>query len=235
MSKASDLAYRHIRDAILEGSLAPGEPLREEPLAEICGLSRTPVREALRRLEVEGFVRRTDSQRSFVADWSFDDIEEAFILRGMLEGHAAARAALRIDEESLAALAEHNRAIGEGADSASVAITNFVDHNREFHRIVLHSAGSARLTAVLGGIIEQPIVLRTARRYDRDEILRSLAEHEELLLAFRRRDPDWAQAVMVAHIRRAFHTYRDAFFNAPPRVAPSRSAGPRPVRSAVGG
>lgn len=213
MSRAADLAYRHIRGAILDGSLAPGAPLREEHLAESSGVSRTPVRDALRRLEVEGFVSRSDSQRSFVADWSFDDIEESFLLRGMLEGHAAARAAARIDEAALHALAAHNEKIRAAGRRNPIDVDSFLDHNREFHRIVLQSAGSPRLTGLLGAIIEQPIVLRTARGYDRDQIVRSHDEHDELILAFQRRDPDWARAVMTAHIRRAFHTYRDAFLN----------------------
>lgn len=221
MSKATDLAYQHIRGAILDGSLAPGAPLREEHLAESSGVSRTPVRDALRRLEAEGFVRRSDSQRSFVADWSFDDIEEAFLLRAMLEGHAAARAAARIDAAALSALAGHNEKIGAAGRRAPIDVDSFLDHNREFHRIVLQSAGSPRLSGLLGAIIEQPIVLRTARGYDREQILRSQDEHDELILAFRRRDAEWARAVMTAHIRRAFHTYHDAFL----RSARARGGG----------
>ncbi len=217
MSKASELAYRHIRGAILEGELAPGEQLREEQLAEATGVSRTPVREALRRLEAEHYVRRTGSQRTFVTDWSIDEIEEAFALRGMLEGHAAARASRRITTEDIESLTLHNEAIGRAANGKSIDPVTFIEHNREFHSIVLRTAGSARLTALLGTIIEQPIVLRTARRYDRDQILRSFAEHEELILSFRRRDPAWAEAVMKAHICRAFHAYRDAFEAALPR------------------
>ncbi len=216
MSKAANQAYRHIRGAILDGSLEPGAPLREEHLAESCGVSRTPVREALRRLEVEGFVRRNGAKRSFVADWSLEDIEEAFLLRAMLEGHAAVRAASRIGESELAALAQHNQAIHAAAQVAPIDVETFLDHNREFHRIILAAAASPRLTVVLGTTIEQPIVLRTARNYGRDQILRSFAEHEELILAFRRRDPEWARSVMTAHIRRAFHAYRDAFLAAPP-------------------
>ncbi len=224
MSKASDHAYRHIRGAILEGILAPGEQLREEQLAESSGVSRTPVREALRRLETEHFVRRTDSQRTFVTDWSMDEIEEAFALRGMLEGHAAARASCRIAAEDIDRLASHNQSIRTAAESQPINPGVFLEHHREFHAIILQAAGSDRLTALLGTIIEQPIVLRTARRYDRDQVLRSFAEHEELILAFRRHDADWAEAVMKAHIRRAFHAYRDAFLNALVRDGTSEAA-----------
>lgn len=214
MSKASELAYRHIRNAILEGELPPGAQLREEQLAESSGVSRTPVREALRRLETEHFVRRTESQRTFVTDWSIDEIEEAFVLRGMLEGHAASRAAQRIGEVELERLAGHNCGIKAAADARPIDAAAFLEHNREFHAIILSAAGSDRLSALLATIIEQPIVARTARRYDRSQILRSFTEHEELILAFRRRDPAWAGAVMTAHIRRASHAYRDAFMTA---------------------
>lgn len=221
MSKASDIAYRHIRGAILEGALAPGEQLREEQLAEACGVSRTPVREALRRLESEHYVRRTDSQRTFVTDWSMDEIAEAFALRGMLESHAAARAALGVTDEQIEQLANHNRNIEAAAGAEPLDSLAFVEHNRHFHAIVLQAAGSQRLTALLATIIEQPIVLRTARRYDRTQILRSVGEHDELILAFRRRDAVWAEAVMKAHIRRAFHAYRDAFLQA---LQPNRTS-----------
>ena len=211
MSKASDHAYAHIRSEILSGALGPGEQVREEPLAEACGVSRTPVREALRRLEAEHLVRRSDSQRTFVADWSFDEVEEGFVLRAMLEGHAAARAAIRIEDAEIDRMDGHNRVIERAICPPAFDISAFLDHNRAFHALVLEAAASQRLAGLLGGIVEQPIVLRTARQYDRDQVLRSLAEHDELVLAFRRRDPDWARAVMTAHIRRAFHAYSDAF------------------------
>ena len=96
MSKASERAYAEIRGLILSGDAPPGSSLTEEALADICGVSRTPVREALRRLEAELYVVRSDSQRLYVADWNSEDLAEMFTLRAMLEAHAAARAASRI-------------------------------------------------------------------------------------------------------------------------------------------
>lgn len=206
-SKASDRAYQFIREEILSGSLPAGEQVREEQLAAACGVSRTPVREAMRRLEAERFLRRTDSQRTYVNEWTLDEIEEGFALRGMLEGRAAYRAASRITEADIARLHGHNRSIERVLQAGGADVQSFLDHNRAFHAIVLEAAGSANLAQVLAGIVEQPIVARTARQYDVPQISRSVAEHDELVLAFRHRDPDWAQAVMTAHIRRAFHAY----------------------------
>ncbi len=119
MSRASDRAYDGIRGMIISGELAAGAPLGEEALAERCGVSRTPVREALRRLEGEMLVRRTESQRSFVADWSLDDIEDVFELRGILESRAARRAAERMDRNALQRLRVSNDAIGRCGQSQS--------------------------------------------------------------------------------------------------------------------
>lgn len=209
MSRAAERAYSEIRTQILVGALPPGAPLREEHLAERCGVSRTPIRDALRRLEAELFVIRSDSQRTFVADWSREDVEEMFTLRGMIESHAAARAAVRIADLQIDALAKLNDAIAN-AIGPKPDISAFLDHNREFHRIVIETAASPRLSATLATLVEQPVVRRTAQSYGRDQLERSMGEHDQLIAAFRARDADWARAVMHGHIRRAFHSFAQA-------------------------
>jgi DNA-binding GntR family transcriptional regulator len=211
MSRASDHAYAAIRAMILSGQLTPGAQLSEEGLAEACGVSRTPVREALRRLESELFIRRSESQRSFVAEWSLDDLAEAFDLRAMLEGQAAKRAAERIEPLQLEQLKAHNRRILEAISAKEPDVAGFLEHNRLFHMIILDAARSPRLASMLGLLIEQAVVWRTAQSYDRDNLQRSHHEHEELLAAFARGDGDWSAAIMTAHIRRAFHAYADAY------------------------
>ena len=210
MSRASDRAYATIREMIISGELAPGDQLGEEALAERCGVSRTPVREALRRLEADMLVRRSESQRSFVSDWSLDDIEDVFELRAMLEAHAARRAAERIDERTLGEMRECNAAIGRAISLAPPDIEVFLERNRAFHAIILRLAASPRLSSLIGTLIEQPVVWRTAHQYGREELRRSHGEHDELLAAFARRDGAWAESIMAGHIRRAFHAYADA-------------------------
>lgn len=207
MSRAADRAYAAIRERIVLGDVAPGAPLREEQLAEECGVSRTPVRDALRRLEAELFVVRSETQRSYVADWSSEDIDELFALRGMLEAHAAARAATRLTETALGELQNVNAVITSVVEQASPDIAAFLDGNRRFHRLIVEGAQSPRLAAALALLIEQPVIRRTAMRYDRAQLAQSAREHEELLQAFVARDPAWAAAVMTGHIRRAFHVF----------------------------
>ena len=210
MSRAADRAYEGIRGMILSGELSAGSQLGEEAIAEMFGVSRTPVRDALRRLEGELLVKRNDSQRSFVADWSLGDVADAFELRGMLESRAASRAAERMDDAALQRLRDCNQAILQAVQADPPDITGFLEGNREFHAIILEVADSRRLAALLGGLIEQPVVWRTAHHYSRAALRRSHGDHDELLAAFARHDGAWAGAVMAGHIRRAFHAYSDA-------------------------
>lgn len=207
MSRASDKAYSEIRSLILSGDVKPGAPLREEQLAELCGVSRTPVRDALRRLEAELYVVRSETKRAFVADWSRADVEDMFALRAMLEAHAASRAAARMSPDRLAELEGYQREIELAVGRPSPDVATFLDRNRDFHAAIIATAESPRLTALLATLVEQPIVRRTAMHYGKRELAQSAAEHRELLQAFTARDPDWAHALMSAHIRRALHAF----------------------------
>jgi DNA-binding GntR family transcriptional regulator len=220
MSRASDHAYREIRHLILSGDAVPGSPLKEEHLAVLCGVSRTPVRDALRRLEAELYVARSDTQRAFVADWTHEDVDEMFVLRGMLEAHAAARAATRFDAEALDALRDRNTQLEAAIKGDRPDIGAFLDHNRAFHQIIVETASSPRLAATLGALVEQPVVRRTAMQYGQAQLTQSAREHRELIQAFAARDSDWARAVMTGHIRRAFHAFSDAA--PPPDGIPAR-------------
>ena len=209
-ASAADRAYAEIRGLILAGDASPGTPLREEALADIVGVSRTPIRDALRRLEVELYAVRTPGGRLVVADWDSDDVAEIFALRAMLEGHAAARAARRVTPAQLAELRQCNAAIEAAVALPQPDIARFLAENRRFHDIILSASASARLSTMLAGLVEQPIVRRTATRYDRADLARSAHEHGQLIQAFAAHDEDWARAVMTAHIRRALHAFQDA-------------------------
>lgn len=207
MSRASDRAYAAIRAHLLGGQVKAGEQLTEDQLAQITGVSRTPVRDAVRRLENELLLVRSDTKRLFVADWSRDDIEELFTLRQMLECHAAERAAQRLSREQIAALEQINGELTAAVEGPSPDIARFLDANRAFHEVIVEAAESPRLGQLLARLVEAPVVLRTARTYSQDDLRQSARDHDELVAAFAARDPDWARAVMGSHLRRAFHTF----------------------------
>ncbi|MEY4256091.1 MAG: hypothetical protein RLZZ141_1318, partial [Pseudomonadota bacterium] len=212
MSTASARAYDLIRSLILEGRFAPGERLKEEELTDLCGVSRTPVREGLRRLAIEGLVVVTPHQGAQVAAIGDGELEEIYALRAMIEGHAAGRAALLIAEQDIAklkALASEMEAAVRDANRHEVGAAElnarFTPANSEFHRIILDAAMSPRLAAMASLVVEIPLILRTLARYSEEELMRSLQHHRELIAAFEARDEDWARSVMRSHVLAASH------------------------------
>ncbi len=216
MNTASDRAYAEIRSLILSGDASPGTALREEALADIVGVSRTPVREALKRLEAEHYAIRTPGGRLVVAALDVDDITEIFTLRAMLEGHAAARAARRLGAAALADLRASNAALTDAVARDEPDVAQFLARNRAFHDVIIAAAASPRLVSMLASLVEQPIVRRTAIHYARADLERSAHEHDLLIQAFAARDPEWARSVMAAHIHRALHAFRAAMPSAQP-------------------
>lgn len=204
---ASETAYQKIRTFILQGEAMPGMQLTEEKLAEISGVSRTPVRDAVRRLENEMLVVRSASKRLSVADWSDGEVDEMFTLRGMLEAHAAARAAGRIDGEALDALRAINKELKDAIRQSPPDITSFLEANRRFHDLILECAQSPRLSKLMPALVEQPVVRQTAHQYSKTQLNQSSVDHDELISAFVAKDADWAKSVMTSHIRRAFHSF----------------------------
>lgn len=207
MANATERAYEQIKSAIVRGALPPGSQIKEEEIAAICGVSRTPVRDALRRLEAEMFIERSESQRSFVSQWTDGDISELFTLRAMLESYAAGRAARNMTSLILAQLKATSQRIAAAIDRSPPDTDAFVRENDIFHKLIIEAAASDRLAGMIGRLVLMPVVHQTAQRYGEAQLRRSLSEHDEIIAAFENGDSEWASAVMTAHIRRAYHTH----------------------------
>ncbi len=194
-----------IRAGILSGQFQPGARLKEEELTDLCEVSRTPVREALRRLAVEGLVSVTPNAGAQVNIITPAELEEIYVLRAMLESHAAERAARHLTPEAierLKALAgEMERTVLEPPE---IINRDFAPANSEFHKIILDAAMSPRLSAMASLVVELPLILRTLSRYSDEDRRRSMAHHRELIEAFCAKDGAWAAAVMKSHIHSAF-------------------------------
>lgn len=201
MSNAAERAYQTIRQRIMDGSFPPGSPLREEMLAADIGVSRTPVRDALRRLLADGLVESERNYGTFVAEITGDDLNEVYQLRAMLEGFAARRAAQRIKPEDLAELrrlADAMEAI-ETPDEAGTA--RFSALNRDFHMTIVRAAGSRRLEGMMGWVVQVPLVLlKQYRMQEWINIGRSNRQHREIIEALAARNAEWAGLMMGAHL-----------------------------------
>lgn len=209
MSNASDRAYNEVRGKILDGTLEPGSQVIEEEIASSCGISRTPVREAIRRLEGEKLIER-DRQRSYVRVWSEDAMRDVFALRLMLEPYIAQRVAAMIDDARLEVLRQTSAIYSWEISREIMDISNVVDQNNRFHQTLLDVTGSDVLEMTVERLVAVPIVPQTLRRYSKPQLRRSLQDHNEMIAAFEARDPAWAHSIMTEHIHRA----RRAFFAA---------------------
>ncbi|MFG1623097.1 GntR family transcriptional regulator [Kribbella sp. NPDC049227] len=205
---AADEAYRLIREQILTGRRDGGEWLREGELADAFGVSRTPIREALRRLTAEGLVRYERNRGVQVQVWSVRDLDEIFSLRSVLEpwGCRLAATSGRADLTMLAELADAMDRIAP--DGLPTDVDRLTELNNRFHRAILEAADNTRLTAVISSIVQVPLVWRTFTRYSPEALRRSLAHHHELVAALTAADPDWAESVMRGHVRAAWNTLR---------------------------
>jgi DNA-binding GntR family transcriptional regulator len=200
--RSAEDAYRAIRDQILRGERAGGEWLREGDLAASLGVSRTPVREALRRLDAEGLVRHERNRGVQVASWSIHDLDEIFGLRSVLEpwGSALAATSGLADLDQLRELADAMDAAARGRRPDLDEITRL---NNQFHRAILTASGHGRLTQLVSSVVEVPLVWRTFSHYSPEAMRRSLAHHHEIVDALAAQDAAWAESVMRSHVRAA--------------------------------
>jgi DNA-binding GntR family transcriptional regulator len=204
LAQATERAYRDIRAGILGGRHEPGSRLREEELARRIGVSRTPVREALRRLTADGLVEVSANRGAQVVSYSEDDLAEIFDLRALLESHAHARAAELIEDSAIAHLSELADAMEElGTSEDPAARERIAERNREFHGTIIQASGSPRLIALLQQVIQVPLVHRTFHRYTPEALARSFHHHREIVAALAARDGAWAGAVMRSHVHAA--------------------------------
>jgi len=202
VTRLADRAYEDIRRRILDGALKPGERLGEEQLATLTATSRTPVREALRRLAGEGLVVTGTNGRSRVAEFEPFEADAVFEIRVRLEGFAAELAAVRIGEaaiERLQSICNEIEALGRKVSRRT--LTQFLILNNAFHRIVIEEAGSRQLAAAVASALAIPLPLLKHYVWKAPvDIGRSNDQHRELIEAFRRHNPRWAGACMAAHI-----------------------------------
>jgi DNA-binding GntR family transcriptional regulator len=202
-STAGGRAYDFIRSSIIDGTFSPGSRLKEEELTQLCGLSRTPVREALRRLASEGLVVTTPNAGAQVISISSEELKEIYQLRAMVEGYAAEHAARNITPEAIDRL----RVLAASMERATQGHQedNFLPSNAEFHRIIMDAAHSPRLQGMSAFVIEAPLAVRTLRRYSPEDLARSMRHHRELIEALEAGDGAWAASVMKSHVFAAYH------------------------------
>ena len=192
-----------LRALILTGEYGPDERLIEEQLAERLGVSRTPVRQALTMLEAEGLVEITPNRGATVCSFSIEDVWDIYDLRAVLEGHAARRAAGRIERRELERLRELAREM-EGLpgqfDDHEEEIRALVALNQEFHGTIVEASRNRRLERLINRTVEIPLMFKAFYWYALHERTISNHYHRQILEALENGDADRAEIIMREHV-----------------------------------
>jgi DNA-binding GntR family transcriptional regulator len=196
-----DIVFDSLKEAIIEGHLKPGERLMEVQLAEKLGVSRTPVREAIRKLELEGLVVMIPRKGAYVADVSLKDIMNVLEIRASLEGLAASLAAERMTEEELEELQIKANEFNEALRNNDVDM--MIEKDTEIHDLIFKSTRNDRLISIAEGLREQIQRFRVTyiTEYNKSEEL--IEEHSKILEALKNRDVEKARIYAQEHIENA--------------------------------
>lgn len=216
-----EIVFETLREAIINGTLKPGERLMEVQLAEDMGVSRTPVREAIRKLELDGFVLMVPRKGAYVAGISTKEIADVFEVRAALEALAAGLAAERITEEELGDL--HRLMVEVNISSEAGDLERVVRSDTDFHDLIFKASRNNRLVQIINKLREQIQRFRSTSLSYPGRIKETIEEHKKLLGAISDRNIELARNVAREHIENAENSMLEAlrghpeFLEEPPR------------------
>ena len=201
--------FQKVREDILSGVYKEHEELRETVLSKKLGVSRTPVREALRQLELEGLVTMIPNKGAYVTGISQKDVYDIYRIRSVLEGLCARWATEHITEEQIEGLEEiillsefHLERSGEQAGQVT-------ELDGKFHKVLYEASNSRILEHVLSDFHKYVKMARTLSVEEQDRAVKSVEEHREILEAIRNKDAGRAEALADRHIRKAMENLRN--------------------------
>lgn len=193
-----DVVFNTLRQAILTGELKPGERLMEIQLANRLGVSRTPVREAIRKLELEGLVLMIPRKGAVVAEITIKDLEDVLEVRGALEVLAVQNACENITDEQLQEL----KIAGTNFKHALMGadLVECVQADIRFHEIIYGATNNRRLIQLLSNLREQMYRYRMEYLKDKRMYKTLVDEHEAIRKALKKHDPEKAGNAVRVHI-----------------------------------
>lgn len=203
-----EVVCESLREAIRKGVLKPGERIMEIQLAEELGVSRTPVREAIRKLELEGYVIMMPRRGTYVATMSIRDINEIFEIRSSLESLSNGLAAERITDEELEHL--QRLLVVIGGYIAEGNIDKIVETDIEFHDVIYHAARNSRLVGVISNLRDQLTRFRTLSMSYPGRLEATMDEHRAIVEAIAHGDVKAARKAAERHMENSERTLLEA-------------------------
>lgn len=194
-----DIVFETLREAIMNGNLKPGERLMEVQLAQKLGVSRTPVREAIRKLELEGIITMIPRKGAYVAEVSLKDISEVLEVRAALEGLAAGLAAEKMLDSEIELLKEKASEFEEAAQE--MKREDLIQLDVQIHEIIFKSTNNHALMNLVDGLREQVQRFRITYLSSMQNAEEIIIEHRELINALIERNPEKAKIAAESHIK----------------------------------
>ena len=194
-----DVVFMSLREAILKGDLKPGERLLELQLADKLGVSRTPIREAIRMLEQEGLAVTIPRRGAAVAKMTLKDMEDVLEIREALDELAVKIAGVKISEEQFDMLIEKKLAFE--ASTQTREVKKIAEADVSFHDVIYEATGNPKLVSMLNHLREQVYRYRVEyiKNVKNHPVL--IAEHEAIVEAIRERDVEKAALAMQVHVK----------------------------------
>jgi DNA-binding GntR family transcriptional regulator len=197
-----------IRNNIIKGIIKPGERLVEPKLSEMMGISRTPIREALRLLEMEGFIEIIPRRGALVTNLTRKDIDDIFIIKMKLEPLASRLAVEYIDKNDLEKMSELAKKLEAGS---AKGITQLINWNYDFHNIFIYKCGNERLIKMLEGL-QQQFKRATVYSFSTEGRTKEVnEEHNRLIKAFEDKDADLVDEIVETHVYNGWQFIRTQF------------------------
>lgn len=193
-----DVVFNTLRQAILKGELAPGERLMEIQLADRLGVSRTPIREAIRKLELEGLVLMIPRKGAEVAKISEKSLRDVLEVRRSLEELAIELACQRMTEEDVELLEKTQMEFREAVEQGDAM--GIAESDERYHDVIYYGTGNSRLVQILNNLREQMYRYRLEYIKDADKRQVLLIEHEKIMKAIKSRRVAEAKEAMREHI-----------------------------------
>ena len=193
-----DVVFNTLRQAILRGELKPGERLMEIQLANKLGVSRTPIREALRKLELEGLVNMVPRKGAEVADITEKSLRDVLEVRKALEELSVQLACEKITEEEIEELKRVAERFKDTLDDQDV--TKIAEADVAFHDVIYTATDNQKLILLLNNLREQMYRYRVKKKKKEEAYPQLIAEHEELIDNISKRNKEEATRIMCEHI-----------------------------------
>jgi DNA-binding GntR family transcriptional regulator len=203
-----DQLASHLRDMIMEGVFKPGERIQEQDLCDRFGVSRTPIREALRVLSAEGLLTVTPNRGARISLSTVEEIEELYPLIGALEGLAGELACSRISDDEIDRIdGLHKKMVGHYRDGEFVASKKI---NRDIHEAIFDAAGNASLTALYRNLMIRTHSIRYFVRKSPERWSQAIDDHEQIIRALRARDGVRLGQILREHLQHKVGMIKEA-------------------------